>query len=116
MKYLKSFLITLAISLIIMIISSSLCYLDIINNTFNSILIIIGILLASFVGGVYIGTGCQNKGYLEGIKVGGILIIFLILLSYLGFNNSFTIIKALYYLVLFILSVIGSIVGINLKK
>lgn len=116
MKYLKAFLITIGIFLLITLISSTLSYFNIINDTFNNILKIISIIGGTFIGGIYIGLKSENKGYLEGIKIGGIILLFMISLSYLGFDNNFNIMNIIYYLVLFIISIVGSIIGINKKK
>ncbi len=116
MKYLKACLFAIGIILIVLLITSSLSYFDIINNTFKNILLVIGMIISFFISGLYIGTGCQNKGYLEGIKVGLILVLFFFLLSQFIFRDNISIWKILYYLILFILSIVGSIVGINTKK
>lgn len=116
MKYLKSCLWAIGIILITVLLSSSLSYFNIINNVFKNILEILGSLLGFFIAGLNIGTKSQNKGYLEGIKVGGILVVLFLVLSQLLFRDSFSIWKLLYYIVLLLLSVAGSITGINSKK
>jgi len=115
MKYLKAFGIVIIASIVITLISSSLCYQNIISNKTNDVIKIIAIIMPAFISGLYIGKNSTNKGYLEGIKVGSITVLFLLMLSYLGFNNGFSITKVIYYLLIFMLTVIGSIVGINKK-
>ena len=116
MKYLKAFLIVLLTTILVNILFSSLCYFDIIGNTTNSVLKILSILIFSFISGLYIGIKSSNKGYLEGIKVGLITILFMILLSYLGFNDNFNMIKILYYFLILLVTIIGSVIGINKKE
>ena len=116
MKYLKAFSIVIIVATLITLISSSLCYRNIISNKTNDVIKIISMIIPAFISGLYIGKRSTNKGYLEGIKVGGITVLFLLMLSYLGFNNSISVIKILYYLLIFMLTVIGSIVGINKKE
>lgn len=116
MKYFKAFLIFISIFLIINLLSNTICYFSLINNLFNSLLSIISLIISSLISGLYIGLNSQNKGYLEGAKVGGIIISFMFLLSYLGFNNSFSIIGIIYYILILTLVITGSIIGINKKE
>ena len=116
MKYLKAFLIVISTTILVNIFLSSLCYFDIIRNTTNSVLKLLSILIFSFISGIYIGIKSNNKGYLEGIKVGLITILFMILLSYLGFNDNFNMIKILYYFLILLVTIIGSVIGINKKE
>lgn len=116
MKYLKSFAIVLLSTILVNILFSSLCYFNIIGNNTNSVLKLLSILIFCFISGLYIGSKSINNGYLEGIKVGSIIILFMILLSYLGFNNNFNIIKLICYVLILLVTVIGSIIGINKKE
>ena len=71
-------------------------------------------IVAFIIGGYKIGQKSLKKGYLEGIKLGLIGIIIMIILSIIfkGFKyRSF-----IYYIVLIISSVIGSMIGINKKN
>lgn len=116
MKYLKVFFINIIIFLIIILVSSTLSYFNIINNTTNNILKIMSIIISNFISGIYIGLKSQNKGYIEGIKVGGITILILGILSFLFFNSKLNVLNIIYYLTIFILTIIGSIIGINKRK
>ena len=74
------------------------------------------IVLSFFIGGSYIGRKAQNKGYLEGIKIAVVSIVILFLLSYAGFGNKPNLSLLIYYLIIFLSCIFGSIIGINKSK
>ena len=84
-------------------------------NAVNLIQIFI-IFCSIFIGSFYIGKNSIKKGWLEGIKFGIIFLFILIIFNYLGFNIKFQVKNLLYYLILITSSILGSIVGIGLKK
>lgn len=116
MKYLKTFGLILLIMIIMTLTSSTLSYFDIINNTTNNIIKLLSILLSSFIGGIYIGNKSLEKGYLEGIKIGGPLSLIMLITSIFLFKNNINIWKIIYYILIFIITIIGSIIGINKKE
>ena len=116
MKYLKTFGIILIIMLLIILTSSTLSYFDIINNKINNIFKLVSILLSSLIGGIYIGNKSIEKGYLEGIKIGAPLSLIMIIISIFLFKNNINIWKIIYYISIFIITTIGSIIGINKKE
>jgi len=85
------------------------------DKTFN-ILKIITTLISFIIGGIYIGNKSNKKGYLEGLKIGLIVIIIFFIISYLAFDKGITIKSSIYYLVILATSIIGSMIGINKKK
>lgn len=80
-----------------------------------SILEIIIPMLAMFLGGFQIGKRSKQKGWLEGIKLSLLFLILLILFQYLGLHSNFSIKSLLFYFLIIISSVLGSMVGINRK-
>ena len=98
-----------------LLILTPLNYFDIFNNTIATIIKIIIPILAFFIGGVLIGKKSQKKGWLEGIKLSMFVIILFILISYIGFNESFKLKSLIFYITLIISSILGSIIGINKK-
>lgn len=116
MKYLKTFGIILAIMITLFLISITLSYFNIINDTANDVIKLLSMLISSFSGGIYIGSQSQEKGYLEGIKISGILLIILITLSFLVFKDNLSIWKIIYYILILIVTITGSIIGINKKE
>ena len=58
----------------------------------------------------------NKKGYLEGIKYGFIITILFWIISFLAFDENLKISNLLYYLVILVISSIGSMFGINKKN
>ena len=69
-----------------------------------------------YLRGIYIGNRTNKKGYLEGLKVGIISIIIFLIISYLAFDKVINIKNIIFYFILLISSVLGSMIGINKKK
>lgn len=88
-------------------------YINWIGSKTLSILEIIIPLLSLFIGGFVIGKNSKQKGWLEGLKLGGIFLIILILFQYLGLHIHFSIKTILFYSLLLISCVFGSMLGIN---
>lgn len=64
--------------------------------------------------GISIGKKTSKKGYLEGIKIGLIIIGILFLLNTILYR-TFSLYLLVYYLIILTSSIIGSMIGINLK-
>ncbi len=62
------------------------------------------------------GKNSKNKAYIEGIKFSLIYILLSIIISYFIYHNSFSIKSIIYYFTIIISGILGSMVGINLKK
>ncbi|MBE6147583.1 MAG: TIGR04086 family membrane protein [Firmicutes bacterium] len=115
-KYLKVLLYIFIPLLILNALISIFYYFGIIpSNIINYFKLVISC-ISMLIGGVYIGIKSNKKGWLEGIKVGFIVIILYFIISYLVFDSGISIKTLLYYLILLISSMLGSIIGINLKK
>ena len=120
MKYLKklgiSFLYIIGFILILTFITTLLSYFNILSDKVTSIVKIIIPVISLFIGGFYIGKKSLKKGFLEGLKLGGIFSLILIIFNYLALNNSFKFKYLLFYMILIISSIFGSMIGINKKK
>lgn len=90
-------------------------YINWISSKTLSILEIITLLLSLFIGGFLIGKNSKQKGWLEGLKLGGLFLIILILFQYLGLHIHFSIKNILFYILLLVSCVFGSMLGINKK-
>lgn len=115
-KYLKALLyisITIFISSLII---GTLNYFNILNNLITNIFELMIIILSMFIGGLYLGKNSQKKGYLEGLKIGLITIIILFSFGFLAYNQEFSLSSVLFYIIILISSVLGSIIGINKKS
>lgn len=119
MKYLKKVLktvgIMLGILLLLTLIITMFNYWNLINNKVVNIMEIIIPILTLFIGGFIIGKSSNQKGWLEGIKIGIIFLIILVLFNYLGLQNKLEWKSLIYYLILIISSVFGSMFGISLS-
>lgn len=114
MKYTKIIIKTLIVIIICSLLLGTLSYFDIINENTLKILQITIIFLYLFYNSYILGKNKQNKGYLEGLKYGSIISLIFILFSLL-FRRNFTFYKLLYYILIILISVCGSILGINKK-
>lgn len=74
------------------------------------------IALSMLVGGIYIGSKTTKKGWLEGLKVGLEVIVLFFIIGYLAFDSGIGIKTLLYYFILLMSSMLGSMIGINYKK
>ena len=120
MKYLKklvfSFLYIIGTILISTFIITLLNYFNIISDKVISIFKILIPIVSLFIGGFYIGKRSNNKGYLEGLKLGLIFSIFLLIFNFLAFSNSFKLKYLLFYIIIITSSILGSMIGINKRK
>ena len=120
MKYLKnlgiSFLYIIAFIFVLTFITTLLSYFNIMSDKVTAIIKIIIPIISMFIGGIYIGKRSLKKGFLEGLKLGSIFSCLLIIFNYLALNNSFKFKYLLFYLILVISSILGSMIGINRKK
>ena len=120
MKYLKnigmSFIYIISSILILTFITTILSYFNILSDKIVSIIKIIIPIISLFIGGFYIGKISNKKGFIEGIKLGSIFSIFLIIFNFLALSNSFKFKYLLFYIILIISCSLGSMIGINKKK
>lgn len=120
MKYLKklvfSFLYILGTILISTFIITLLNYFNIISDKIISIFKILIPIISMFIGGFYIGIHSNNKGYLEGLKLGSLFSIFLLIFNFLALSNSFKLKYLLFYLIILVSCILGSMIGINIRK
>ena len=120
MKFLKnisnSFLYILISILILTFITTIFNYFEIFSYKTINILEIIIIIIAMFLGGYKLGQKSNKKGYIEGIKLGIIFSMFLVIFNYLAFDNPFKIKYLLFYIILIASSSLGSMIGINKKN
>lgn len=120
MEYLKklgiSFIYISSILLLSTFLLTILNYFNIIGSGIVSVFKIIIPLVSLFVGGFIIGKKSKNKGWIEGLKLGVILTIIISLFNYLGLNMSFNFKNIIYFLILILITIFGSIIGINKKE
>lgn len=117
MKYLKSLLWVIIPFLISSLIITILYYFNIINDNIYTYTGLFSTLISLFIGGVYLGKHSSRKGWLEGLKLGGTIIIILFMINYLGFGYKLSLKIFIYYLILLLSITLGSMFGIrNIDK
>ena len=114
-KYLFSYLYSIAIILISTFIITLLNYFNIINSKTTNTIELIIIIISIFIGAFLIGKNSPKKGYLEGIKYAIIFILFILILNLL-ITKNFNFNLIIYYIIILISSIFGSMLGINFKK
>ena len=115
-KYLKSLGICFVLLLFLNLLITLLNYINIVNLKFINVFSYVIAFISCFISSLYLGKNSNNKGYIEGIKLGSIIIIIFILINYLLFNSGFKLNNIIIYIIILISSIIGSMLGINLKK
>lgn len=117
MRYLKNvikalgyvLIITLVLTFIITIIS----YFNILGDGVVKTLKLFTTIISIFVGGFLMGSKANKKGFMEGFKFGIIVSVILIIISLICHNLKIE--SILFYTILTISSIFGSIVGIQKK-
>lgn len=72
--------------------------------------------ISFFIGGILLGKQSINKGWLEGLKLGLISIVLLFCFNFLALNQGYTTSNLILYIVVLLGCILGSMVGINMKK
>lgn len=116
LKYLLKTLGYYAIFIILVIFICSLLNLIGVNSTVTNLLIFIFNLLAFFILGFKNGQKVSSKGYIAGAKMSGLFILLLIVINLFTAKNFFNIATIIYYIVLILAGIAGSMMGINKKE
>ena len=120
MKFLKklgySLIYIIPSLLVLTFIVTLLSYFNIISDKIVSIFKIIIPIISLLIGGYYIGKNSNKKGYIEGLKLGLIFSIILIIFNFLAFEHSFKLKYVLFYIIIIISSMLGSMIGVNKKR
>ena len=116
LKYLLKTLGYYAVFIILVIFICSLLNLIGVNSTVTNLLIFIFNLLAFFILGFKNGQKVPSKGYIAGAKMSGLFILLLIVINLFTAKNFFNIATIIYYIVLILAGIAGSMMGINKKE
>ena len=120
MKKFHKILKTSAIYLIIICASSLLIailnYFNIISSNAITIIDTIIMVVIFAVLGFINGKKAEKKGYLTGLKVGGLLSLILLIFSFILFKSDIRFSSFIYYLILIVSCIFGSMLGINKKS
>ncbi|MCI8467437.1 MAG: TIGR04086 family membrane protein [Bacilli bacterium] len=120
MKDIKKYGKQIAIFTITIILSSLLFstsqYFHLLNGSINHILSMCIIFGLSFYFGTINGKNASKNGYLEGLKLGGLILLLLFLSNTIMYGLHFKLSSFIYYSIILALSVVGAMIGINKKK
>lgn len=89
-------------------------YFNFIGGRIFEILYFIVFLIFIFCNSFILGKKAKKRGFLEGIKLA--FIICLIFLSFSLIIREFNLFMLVYYLIIFITAILGSMIGISKKK
>ena len=116
MNYLKRLgkviLFTLLSIIILGLLLNTLYYFDIISNNIYNIMKMIIVLATLFINALILGKNTDKYGILEGLKLGAIFILIMIIIKIIN-NNTFDIRTFIYSIIIILTTSIGSIIGIN---
>lgn len=113
-NYGYSLLLVIGSLLTINLFTTLLSYFNLLSPKVISIMGFILFLVSVFVSSYILGTKSKQKGYLEGLKLGSIIVLLFILFVIL--LDKFYVKSLIYYAILILTSVLGSMIGINKKN
>lgn len=113
-KILNSLLAFFIIILVGTLLITLINYFSLLSPKIISILKLIFPISAIFISSYRLGKQSEKKGYIEGLKLG--IIIILIFTTIILILDKFTLKSLLYYLILILTSILSSMIGINRKK
>lgn len=120
MKYLKIFsrsLLYISVSILLFtMIITILSYFNIISEKTSNFFLMIFSSISLIIGGFILGKSTKSKRWLEGLKLGFSVTILFILFSILILKYHFKISNFIYYVILIISCMVGSILGRKNKK
>ena len=104
----------IGIFLVTTLIVTILYYFNLIDSGIVYIIKYIIPIISISISGYIMGSHSKEKGYLSGIKIGAsIILVFLVLVLLF---DKISIKTLLYYVILMLISILGSMLGINLQK
>lgn len=120
MKYLRKIgygmAFTLGSFLILTLVLTLFGYINWFQGKMVHFVMIIIPIISLLLGGFVVGKMSEKDGWLEGLKFSGIFLVFLILFNYLGLRATPEVQSIIFYLIMIVSTVLGSMVGINRKK
>ncbi len=118
MSNIKNFLLSLTITALLIILSILIInifyYFNLLSENIYRFFKILSVIINIFIGGFVLGRKSTNKGYLNGLYFGFIIVFILFILSLIFSHLQFKLL--IYYLVIFTSSLLGGTIGIRTKK
>ena len=115
LNYIKFVFIFIIIELTLTFITSLLNLLGL-NSGITQIILLISNIFIFLLLNYINASKVKKKGFLEGIILGIIFILLMIIMKLILFNNSFNISSFIYYIILFMVSIFGGMIGVNKKS
>ena len=106
-KYLKTFIRMTIEVIVVTLVLSLLSYFNILSDKIYKYKELLFMVLILYFNGIRLGNTSNKYSFLEGIKIGGVAVITFILLNMI-FEHEFNINLLIYYLIIFLLPVLGS--------
>ncbi len=120
MFYIKKLIQTLGVflisTMILVFLITLFYYFDVFSNNIYNIFKFIIPSLTLLISTILFGKQAEKKGWLEGIKIGGVVILLFLTLSSLVNGSDFSLRMMIYYIILLLISAVGGMIGINRKK
>lgn len=114
----KNYLISIGYFFIILLTSTliitTLNYFNLLPSKIVSIIKLLIPIISITIASYNIGIKSKQKGYLEGIKIGIIIITIFIIITLI--TDKIQIKTIIYYLIVLLTSILSSMLGINRKK
>ncbi|MBQ1496666.1 MAG: TIGR04086 family membrane protein [Bacilli bacterium] len=114
MKYLKAIILMISIFLILNIIITITSYYSLFKDNTINLLKLFSFIISFLTSSIYFGLNIKKKGLINGVKLSLIYILLFLILNI--FLTGFNIKNLLYYLLILIINILGSIIGVNIKK
>lgn len=115
-NYFKSIGLCIGIWLVLAFILNLFNYFDLLSGNLYKVLVLICLITGVCFGSFMLGKNVLNKGLFQGLKYGLVMCFIMFLFSYLAFDISFGFKNVIYFFIVIIVSMIGSVIGINRKK
>jgi len=116
LKYLKGFLYTFFIIIVATIISTTLYYYNIIGDKINNMFLYLISIVSIFIGSIIFNKNTKYKKIIGGLIYFIICMLIYIIISLMFYGGYLNIKSIVYYFVLLIFSVFGSIIGKSINK
>lgn len=112
--YLKALLYFIIPFISLLLIFTIFYYFDLLPNNYFRYIKIITLIISCLLSGFRIGKFSNQKGYLKGLILGSIIVLLFLFINLL--TSPFKIYQIIYYLIIIIVTTVGSILGINKNK
>lgn len=114
-KFIKPSLYSLLAFILFTFIITIFNYIGILPYNVFKIIRIIGIVVIFFIDGLLVGRASEKKGWLNGLEASLILITIFSILN-LIFKGNFSMSTFISYIILIVITILGSMLGINKKN